>query len=240
MTKKEILRSLLTQAENEEKKFMTEFEKRESNTIGKIDQWSAKDIVAHNTYWKLYCVENAQAFLRKEDTAACDDVDKINAEVFEENKNKTWQEVSGKLQSVNRYAMECLAMISDNLMDSDTSAWQRGKPLCRMIAGSCYLHPVAHMAEYYSKQGNNGDAIQMFERAFASSGGLSDSPEWLGVIHYNLACGYAICGKYEKAVAELGKALEQDPGLTEWSKEDPDLDSIRKHEGYKALYTAGN
>jgi len=236
MTVKAKIKSILQQAEREEQKFISDFQTSEEHVTGKIDSWTAKDIIAHVAHWKVYCVTNTQAFLRNERTAPCEDLDKENARVFEANKNKTWTEISSKLEIANRYAMECLALISDELLRSDTSAWQRGKPLWRMIVGSCYLHPVAHLAEYYSRHGKTDQAFEVLQQSSRLTKGLSDSKEWLGVVTYNLACGYALSGRPDEAIAELGKALEMDPGLVEWSKKDTDLDSIRKHKGYRAIY----
>ena len=55
-------------------------------------------------------------------------------------------------------------------------------------------------------------------------------------MRYNLACHYALAGEKERAIAGLGAALASNPGLAEWSQQDPDLASIRDEPGYLALY----
>ena len=66
---------------------------------------------------------------------------------------------------------------------------------------------------------------------------LDESQSWQGVLRYNLACHYALAGETETAIGKLRRALELNPELTEWSKEDSDLASLREELGYKALYT---
>jgi hypothetical protein len=55
-------------------------------------------------------------------------------------------------------------------------------------------------------------------------------------VQYNLACHYALSGEIETAIEKLREALEMNPELTEWSKEDADLACLREEPGYRALY----
>ena len=64
---------------------------------------------------------------------------------------------------------------------------------------------------------------------------LDHSPGWMGTVHYNLACSYALLGQKDDAIAELRQALALTPQLIEWAREDPDLDSLRDEAAYKAL-----
>ena len=67
-------------------------------------------------------------------------------------------------------------------------------------------------------------------------GELGGGESWQGLRRYNRACHYALVGGAAEALEKLGEALELNPGLTEWSREDPDLVSIREEPGYQALY----
>jgi len=55
-------------------------------------------------------------------------------------------------------------------------------------------------------------------------------------VRYNLACCYALAGQAEKAMDALREALRLAPDLTEWSKQDPDLVSLRERPDYQSLY----
>ena len=65
---------------------------------------------------------------------------------------------------------------------------------------------------------------------------LDDSPSWLGVNKYNLACFYSLSGQKDKAIQGLKDALHLNSELTDWSKQDPDFDPIRNEPEYLALY----
>jgi tetratricopeptide (TPR) repeat protein len=237
MELRERLQSLLQLANEEERTFITGLDKKERIETGKIDKWSAKDIIAHIVYWNDYTVSNILATLRNENPDVRGDFNKINAEVFEVNKNKLWDVIIADLERVHNSAIECVKTIPDEmLVSTNTLPWQEGKTLWRIIAGTVYIHPIAHLAEYYFNRGDSNYAVKLHEQSATLARELSDSPEWLGVVIYNLACGYALSGQHKRAINELGKALKLNSGLTEWSREDPDLASIRVYSGYISLY----
>ena len=181
--------------------------------------------------------KNIQATLRDETPGVHGDFNKVNQEVFEANRDKPWDEVMSDLERVHGSVVECVKAIpEEKLADSNTLPWLEGKTLWRIIAGIGYVHPMAHLAECYFKSGNSDYAVKLNEQSADLAKELSDSPEWLGVVTYNLACGYALFGRHKRAISELGKAFKLNPGLVEWSKEDPDLDSIRKHKEHESLY----
>ncbi len=237
MALREKLQSLLQLANEEERTFITGLDNKERIETGKIDKWSAKDIIAHIVYWNEYIVSNILATLRNENPDVRGDYNKINAEVFEVNKNKLWDVIIADLGRVHNSAIECVKTTPDEmLVNTNTLPWQEGKTLWRIIAGTVYVHPIAHLAEYYFNREDSNYAVKLHEQSATLARELSDSPEWLGVVTYNLACGYALSGQHKRAINELGKALKLDSSLTEWSREDPDLASIRVYSGYISLY----
>jgi hypothetical protein len=68
------------------------------------------------------------------------------------------------------------------------------------------------------------------------NGGLGDDSVWQGDVKYNLACHYPLLGAKAKAIRELQESLVLNPGLIDWSKEDPDLDAIWGEPEYQAIY----
>jgi tetratricopeptide (TPR) repeat protein len=76
----------------------------------------------------------------------------------------------------------------------------------------------------------------MQEEAAKLARELDESEDWQGLLQYNLTCHYALIGETERAIERLGEALKLNPELTEWSKEDPDLASIREEPACLALY----
>ena len=237
MTLKERLLALLKSAYEEEQTLYARLGENERSATGKLEQWSAKDIMAHIICWKEYMVRNIMATLRNENPDAHGDLDKTNAEIFEANKNNSWDDTLTHLERAHKSSIKCVRTVpNEKLIDPNTLPWQEGRPLWRIIAGNGYIHPITHLAEYYFRRGDSNYAVKLHEQAADLTRELSNSPDWLGVVKYNLACCYALSGQHKRAINELRKALKLNSGLTEWSMEDPDLASIRKYNDYKSLY----
>ncbi|MFH1744089.1 MAG: tetratricopeptide repeat protein [bacterium] len=49
---------------------------------------------------------------------------------------------------------------------------------------------------------------------------------------YNLSCCYAMLGERDDCIVYLDRAMKLDPQCSEWAKEDPEFDSMRKDEGF--------
>jgi tetratricopeptide (TPR) repeat protein len=237
MSLKERLLTLLKLAFEEERKLYASLDENEKSEIGKLEQWSAKDIMAHNLFWKEYMVRNITATLRKESPEIRGDEDTINAEVFEANKNNSWDDTLIRFEKVYKSAIKCVKSVPDDkLIDADTLPWQEGRPLWIIIDGNGYEHPIIHLTEYYFRRGDKDYAVKLYEQAAKLTRELSDNQDWLGDVEYNLACCYALSGQHKRALNKLSVALKLNPGLTEWSRDDSDLASIRKYNSYKSLY----
>lgn len=237
MTLKERLLALLKLAYEEEQKLCSSLNENEKSAIGKLEQWSAKDIMAHIIYWKEYMIRNITATMRNESPDIRGDIDTINKKVFKANKNISWEDTLVRLERAYKSAIKCVQNVPDEkLVDMNTLPWQEGRPLWIIIDGNGYEHPNIHLAEYYFRRGDNDYAVKLYEQAAELTRELADNPNWLGRVEYNLACCYALSGQHKRAIGKLKEALKLNPGLTKWSKEDSDLDSIRKYNSYKSLY----
>jgi hypothetical protein len=64
--------------------------------------------------------------------------------------------------------------------------------------------------------------------------GLQSHPE-SALLHHDLACLEAVGHRRDSAMASLRKALELRPEVTEWAREDPDLESLRDDPEFRAL-----
>ncbi len=228
---------LLKLAYDEEQKLYTILDENERSSAGKLGQWSAKDIMAHIASWKERTICDITATLSGENPEVGGGLDRINAAIYEANKNKSWEDILTHLERVYKSSIECVRAIPhEKMIDSNTLPWQEGRPLWRIIAGNGYIHPITHLAEYYFKRGDDNYAVKLHEQAADLTAELTNSPDWLSVVKYNLACCYALSGQHRRAINELGESLKLNSDLTEWSREDPDLASIRRYVGYKSLY----
>jgi tetratricopeptide (TPR) repeat protein len=239
METKAKLVDLLQRAREEERTFFASLSDDERSAIGTPEHWSVKDVAAHLAEWKVRMGRRLIAARRNETPPTYDDVDEANAEIFEQYRNQSWADVLKELERAHgELVKQTRAMPEDDLVDAERFPWQDGRPLWRSIVGSGYSHSVQHLAHLYVERGERDVATQIQETAAELLASLDDSPNWRGVTIYNLACHYALSGEREKAIAKLGEALQLNPDLTEWSKQDPDFASIREEPAYRSLYVA--
>jgi tetratricopeptide (TPR) repeat protein len=230
---------LIRRAAEEEQLFGASLTDEDRTVPGALERWSAKDLMAHLATWKEWAAHNLEMAARGETPPHVDDLDQVNADTFERNRHRPWSEVLAVWQRAQDSLVERLNALSEaDLTSIQYFPWQDGRPLWRLIAGNSYAHPITHLAQYYAEHGRVAYANQIQAEAADLLAQLDDSPAWQGILSYNLACHYALVGEKEKAMAGLRRALGLNPELIEWSKQDPDLDSLRQEATYQALYAS--
>jgi len=208
--------------------------------IGTEQDWSAKDTLFHNMVWANFHRTRLEAFERdgvwpeREDGG---DFDKTNHEIFEAHQHKTWDDARAMIRDTYARADAYLGRTSENDLLAQIEFEGQQRPKWRMIAGDHVMHPMIHVWEYLAKHDHSALLSELFGESFTDRLlALSDDPGWRGTTLYNLACIYAMSGETDRAIEQLGEALRLNPDLIEWSKEDPDLASLRDQPGYQALY----
>jgi len=233
---KKELTELLQKGDQVEKAFIATLSDKERDADGTFENWTAKDCIAHNADWRKHHAEDVLAVLAGESPNQSDD-DQINERVYSRYKDQSWEDVNALVETGLKRMGEALAGLSeDDLQREDFYPWEQGRPLWREIVGNIYSHPVIHLSEWHIKRGHPDHAAEMYQEMTGRLTGLDDSPDWQGTIRYNNACSFSLLGDKETAINELREALKLNPGLTEWSRQDPDFEAIRGEAGYQALY----
>ena len=228
---------ILERTREEEELYIARLSPQEREQVGRVDGWSAKDLMSHMAAWRSRMADRLEAAHQDGTRPADDEPDAENAAIWAEYAGKSWDEVRQALAlSHRRLADSMQALTDDELTDPQHFEWQRGQPLWRGVAGNGCTHPVMHLADAYAKRGQTDYAASMMDDVSAHLAELEDVPGWKGVVRYNLACFYALADEKARAVKLLGEALELDPGLAEWSKEDTDLASLHGMPEYDRLY----
>jgi len=230
---------LLRQAQAEGEKFFDHLTLVEGNIVGTAEHWSARDMLAHVSEWDRHLVARCTDPRAQAAAAATYDgeINQVNASIFEAYRGKTLDEIRHIFVQSHHDAIRFIESLSDEeLADTRRYEWMEGKPAWRSFLGTFYIHAFGHYEESYFKRGEAGDALALEETATSALLTVSDSDEWRALVTYNRACMDAISGKKEIAINRLGEALRLNPGLMEWSREDPDLVSLHGDPGYEALY----
>jgi len=235
--KQKLLR-VLERIYKEEQEVVADLSDEERSAVGTYEQWSVKDLMAHIAAWKEIRAESIAATSRGQPAPVIRDYEEANAEIFEANKDRSWDDMLVYLQRAYDSLVESLKMVPEaDLVCAEPSEEQQGRPLWRAIEGVGCTHPMLHLAEHYIGRGQADRGVRFAEEISDMLLQLDDSPSWRGLVQYNLACEYATFGQQEMAIAQLREALQLNPALTEWSREDPDLVSIREHPDCQGLYS---
>lgn len=226
---KPILLDLLHQAQIDQGAFLQELNTAEYAAIGVPEYWSAKDHVAHMTFWRQRLVHTLTAIPNQETPPDFEDFEQLNPVVFEEQRYHTWSDVLA--ESEQAYAE--LFTVIDQLKEEYLTTFNRfdwlpnGEPLYAIIMGSSYDHAREHFAQYYIDRHDLPRATDICE-SWTGRVVQTEAPEAVkGHVLYNLACFYATHSQLEKASATLQQSLALAPHLTEWSLSDPDLIELR-------------
>jgi len=230
------LTELLQKGYQVEKEFIAALSNQERNAGGTFENWTAKDCIAHNAYWRKHHSEDVLAVLAGKTPTHTDD-DQINDEVYSRYKDQSWEDIDTLVDAgMKRMGEAIVSLGEDDLQRHDFYPWEQGRALWREIVGNIYTHPVIHLSEWHIKRGYPARAAEMYQEMTRELTSLDDSPDWQGIIRYNNACSLSLLGDKETAISELREALKLNPGLTEWSRQDTDFEPIRGEAGYKALY----
>ena len=87
------------------------------------------------------------------------------------------------------------------------------------------------LADDYTRVGRYEEGLAMDER-------LSSLKPGDPLVHYNLACSYALTDRKEKALAALNKAVSLGYDDLDWLEKDEDLGGLRSTAGYAEIISA--
>lgn len=226
---KPILIDLLRRAHLDQNTFLQELNPAERDAIGTPEYWSAKDHVAHMTFWRQQLVLRLQAIIRNTPQPKIEDYEQLNPVLFEEQRYHPWPDIFAESDRVYAELFTCV----DQLTEEDLTTFKRfdwipdGEPLYTSFMGNCYEHTQQHLAQYCLDRHDLPRATRLYE-SWADRVVQTEAPATLkGIVLYNLACFYATHTRLEEAAEILPQALALAPYLKEWSLSDPDLAALR-------------
>lgn len=239
MEKKGSIIGWLEQVEQIEAFLVAKLTAEQRNIPGTIDRWPPKVIIAHSALWLERFLENIKQGLQGKQITRYKNYLEINDQDYEYLAKLSWEEALEKSQSSREAVRDMLDNLSELDLDrEDLIPSENPRILWQGFLGNAIEHPIFHLAELAELTGDSAVFLSLQERIFNEMIHLdSGNTEWEGSIRYNLACLYALNGQKESAIQSLRRSLELFPGLAEWSKEDPDLASIRTEREYLELYS---
>jgi|SRR5579885_587298 len=225
---KTIVLDLLQQGHLDEAAFLQDLSETERTAIGTPELWSAKDHMAHRTFWHQDLVLKLTAILQHQEVPSSEESEEqLNSMVFEQHKLRPWSAIHAEAERVYAELIKLIEQLSEEDLTTSNrfTSITGGRPLYTVFLGPCYEHDQEHLAQYYSDRHDLQRAIEIREKC-ANRVIQAEVPAWVkGSFLYNLACFYAQQDRL-KAAALLQEALTLAPDLKERSKSDSDLVAV--------------
>jgi hypothetical protein len=238
MERKPILLNALARCFELEQAFLDSFDPTERARQGTFENWSPKDVLVHNAVWKAHLVDNLEAIRQGEPPDHVEDFDHANALIYAQHQDKTWnQSLEFAREAHSRLYAWTEKSSEKDLVTEGTLPWQPNWPLWRLFLSQGFNHPLIHLSDYHRQHGDARRSAELLGEMVEVQSALDDSPQWQAMVQYNRACQYALLGRKDEAIDSLREALKQNPSLTEWSRQDPDLESLHGEPGYEAITT---
>jgi hypothetical protein len=238
MTRKDELLSILKNSENVWQQYVAGLTAEEKAESGTYEDWEAKDMLAHVAYWIQHQAARLDALAKGEDAPPTEShYEAANARCFKDHCEESWEQVFGFMQGAHDQLVQAVLALSEEALLAPSPTGQE-RPLWEDVVGTGYTHPLIHFTDRLTKAGQDHQAGMLWQTWGQAVAPLSKRPEWQGNVRYNLACSLANLGRPEDALAELRQALALRPGLTSWSRRDPDLTGLHGMMEYRRLYAA--
>jgi Protein of unknown function (DUF1706) len=206
---------------------------------GQLHDWSPKDHVAHNNFWRQDAIWRLQAALEggsPPDTE--DDVQAWNDRVFQEQRETPWEQLVGETERLRAETGALIQQLSpDDLSQRDRYPWQRGGSLETLILVNWYDHPAEHWADVYLSRHEIDHALELRQAVATTVRELFvHDPKMYSYMAYKLGGYCARNGRSEQAIGAIRDALTVNPSLSEWVRQDTDLHPLRALPEFQALY----
>lgn len=222
MPLKLVLLDLLDFTQITQQSFKMDLNDSERAAIGTSTHWSARDHVAHFTFWKNHLAQQLGALWRSEVPPGKDDTEARNRQVFEQQRERSWEEIllgaeqahAALLSAVERFTEDELTRVDwfppEDGADGTLSEQQ---PLWSTILGNGFWHLLEHFTQFYLDRSDVPRATQL-QQAWANKVMQQEVPATIQSIGlYTLALFYSTTKQVASAqeVLQQAKALNPDP-----------------------------
>jgi tetratricopeptide (TPR) repeat protein len=205
---------------------------------GELHDWSPKDNVAHNNFWRQDAIWRLQAFLEGSSPPDTEDDLAWNDRVFQEQRETPWEQLVAETERLRAETAALIQQLSpDDLSQKDRYPWQRGESLETLIFVNWYDHPAEHWADVYLSRHEIDRALEL-RRAVATTVRelFPHETKMYSYMLYKLGGYCARNGRSEQAISAFREALTVNPSLGESLGKDTDLDPLRAVPEFQTLY----
>ncbi len=223
MDRQALLSDLVQIVSGHERALVAGLSQEERDRTGRLEGWSAKDVIAHCAEWRERLAGKLAAIGRGETPPEDGDFDHANAEIYQRFQHEPWDVVLAKSQGSTQAVLDWVGQWGKLLDKTGFFPQQPERAVWREIAGTGYIHPVLHLVGHAQERGDADFVARLNLEMAAELAGLDEGAEWQGMLQYNLACFYSLSGDAPQAYAALRPALQLRPDLAEYATRDTDF-----------------
>jgi hypothetical protein len=230
--------ALIERGEADQAALAAQLSEAEKAAIGKPDHWAVKDQIAHLNFWRDRTLRRLIAVRDgTEPPGSSLDFQPENERNFVNHQHTSWSEIIDESDRLFCEAKQVIARLTGAQLTEPHKTGMVEISLSERVVSDFMQHPSEHLTQLYRERGEATRAeqqdratVEVIEELFGKNTTM------YGYAIYNLGCFYARNGEKERAITAVGEALQFIPSLVEWSKQDPDLDSLRDLLAFQALY----
>jgi len=235
VTKTQVL-DCLEHGKRAQREYVDGLDVDQRSETGTYERWSAKDIIAHMSFWQEYLAQRVRALVEgRPMPSPVPHYEEANLACFTRFCDCPFEEVSTYWTGAVDSLVAAVNAASEQLL-TGCPPDRPERPLWMDVVGTAYTHSLSHMTEFYAKSGRAERASQLWQEWGPVVVPLDNGAEWQGTVHYNVACGLALANQVAPAIAELGDALRLRPDLLSWARQDTDLASLHGLKAFRELY----
>ena len=235
--RKRVLLDLLDDTQVEQQRLISELNDTEREASGTSAHWSARDHIAHLTFWKQHLSRTLAALARSETPPSKGDTEALNAQVFEEQRERPWSDILLEAKQAHADLLANLEHLTEEDLDKSHWYWlprddgedgsfPEGQPLWSIILSNGYWHLQEHFTQFYLDRNDVSHATQLQEAWTENMMQREVPPVIQSIALCQPAIFYATTNQKAKAQEMWHQALALDPTLTEILKQDADLASF--------------
>ena len=207
---------------------------------GELHNWSPKDEVAHNNFWRQDAINRLKAALDGSSPPDTSDDLAWNDRIFLEQRETPWEQLVGETERLRAETGALIQLFTrDDLSQKNRYPWQRGDSLETLVLVNWYDHPAEHWANVYLRCREVERALELRRAVAATIRELfPQEPKLYSYMVFKLGGYAARGGRSEQAIGAIREALTVNPSLGEQVRKDSDFDSVRALPEFQALVGA--
>jgi tetratricopeptide (TPR) repeat protein len=214
----------------------------EQAATGTLAHWSAKDTLAHITFWndnfrqQISDFAADQTLMNFPSESHPDELNAFNDANFARWHAATWEAVQTWQTDTLNAIIERVEHTDEALLLDKAFIWTGERSQFQAALNNVWHHAMLHFSDYCIKAGQLEHGLALHQTALQTTAQVSANNHGSRV--YGLAGFYARTGQPELALTTLTQAITLLPRVQIWAADDPEFDTLRPLPAFQALLKA--